>query len=163
MLLQLSRMDQSGNALTLAPVPLAPIVAEAVRAAGLENDPRVHVDSLPESVVTQPDALVQLLRNLLENAAAYTPAEGRITVAGEANELRVKDTGAGIAAEHLPHLFERFYRADPSRARTSGGYGLGLSIAQGLAQAMHAQLRVESELGSGTTFFINFSGTDVSS
>jgi signal transduction histidine kinase len=75
----------------------------------------------------------------------------------------VKDTGAGIAAEHLPHLFERFYRADPSRARTSGGYGLGLSIAQGLAQAMHAQLRVESELGSGTTFFINFSGTDVSS
>lgn len=163
MLLQLSRMDQSGNALTLAPVPLAPIVAEAVRAAGLENDPRVHIESLPESVVTQPDALVQLLRNLLENAAAYTPAEGRITVDGEASELRVKDTGAGIAAEHLPHLFERFYRADPSRARTSGGYGLGLSIAQGLAQAMRAQLRVESELGSGTTFFINFSGTDVSS
>lgn len=163
MLLQLSRMDQGASSLTLAAVPVAPIVTEAVRAAALEGDPRLQLESLPETVVTQPDALVQLLRNLLENAAAYTPAEGRITVTGEGDEIRISDTGSGIAPEHLPHLFERFYRADPSRARSSGGYGLGLSIAQGLAQAMGAQLRVESELGSGTTFFINFSGTDVSS
>jgi signal transduction histidine kinase len=82
--------------------------------------------------------LTQLLINLVDNALRSTRPGGRITVevmeqAGWA-EVRVADTGVGIAAEHLPHLFERFYRADPSRARTDGGSGPGLAIAQWIAQ-----------------------------
>jgi signal transduction histidine kinase len=67
-------------------------------------------------------------------------------------ELRVEDTGVGISAEHLPHLFERFYRVDAARARTDGGAGLGLAIAQWISQAHGGQITVDSELGKGSTF-----------
>jgi signal transduction histidine kinase len=68
--------------------------------------------------------------------------------------LQVHDTGVGIAAEHLPHLFERFYRVDAARARADGGSGLGLAIAQWIAQAHGGQISVESELGRGSTFTV---------
>jgi signal transduction histidine kinase len=68
--------------------------------------------------------------------------------------LRVLDTGVGIAPEHLPHVFERFYRADPARARADGGSVLGLAIAQWVSQAHGGQMAVESELGRGSTFSV---------
>jgi signal transduction histidine kinase len=68
--------------------------------------------------------------------------------------LSVKDSGVGIAAEHVPHLFERFYRADSARARTDGGSGLGLALAQWITQAHGGQILVESELGRGSTFTV---------
>ncbi len=98
----------------------------------------------------------QVLRNLIENALAHTPAGGEITIfarrVGAHVEVSVRDTGTGIAPEHLPYVFERFYRADPSRARSTGGAGLGLTIVKKLVEAHGGEARVESEPGKGSTF-----------
>ncbi len=100
--------------------------------------------------------LTQLVINLVDNALRYTPSGGSVTLSVTADggwaDVRVEDTGVGIAAEHLPHLFERFYRADPARAQAEGGAGLGLAIAHWIAQAHAGQIAVRSELGRGTTF-----------
>ncbi len=85
----------------------------------------------------------------------YTPTGGRITLAAGPRShdvlIRITDTGSGIAPEHLPHVFERFYRVDPARGRENGNAGLGLSIAQGLVRAMGGQIVLESFPGVGTT------------
>ncbi len=100
--------------------------------------------------------LGRVLGNLLVNAWKYTPQGGKVTVStsgghGEAL-VTVSDTGAGIDKEHLPYIFERFYRADPSRARTTGGSGIGLAIVLELVQAMGGSIDVESVRGEGSTF-----------
>lgn len=115
-------------------------------------------DSLPP-VQADPDRVAQVLRNLLVNALRHTPPGGSVTltaaVTDRALEISVADTGEGIAAEDLPHVFERFWRADPSRARDSrlaGGTGLGLSIAQSLVEAQGGRIWAESMPGEGTVF-----------
>ena len=115
-------------------------------------------DSLP-TVQADPDRVAQVLRNLLVNALRHTPPGGSVTVTasttGRALEIAVADTGEGIAAEDLPHVFERFWRADPSRARDdrlAGGTGLGLSVAQSLVEAQGGRIWAESALGEGTIF-----------
>ena len=111
-----------------------------------------------EEVTVQADRglLGQVLANLLMNAAKYTPAGGRVTIsltaAGGEAVIAVADTGSGIAPEHLPHIFERFYRADPSRARATGGSGIGLAIVRELTEAMHGRVTVESTPGKGSCF-----------
>jgi len=97
------------------------------------------------------------LSNLMGNAVRYTPPGGRITagwrVAQDGGaEFFVQDTGPGIAAEHLPRLTERFYRVDRSRSRETGGTGLGLAIVKHVAQRHGGQMRVQSQLGLGSTF-----------
>jgi len=111
--------------------------------------------SLP-TVSADPARLGQILRNLLANALTHTPQGGTITVSAApvngAVDVAVADTGPGIPPEHLPHVFERFYRADESRSRGTGGAGLGLSIVRQLALAHGGSVRVESEPGSGARF-----------
>jgi signal transduction histidine kinase len=111
-------------------------------------------DDLP-AVQADPDRVSQVLRNLLVNALLYTPAGGSVTVyASTANgmiEVAVADTGVGIDPEDLPHIFERFWRADPARARM-GSTGLGLSIAQSLIEAQGGRIWAESAPGQGSTF-----------
>lgn len=101
------------------------------------------------------DRLRQVLLNLLSNALRHTPAGGQVRLSAqeEGADLRVQvnDSGEGIDPQDLPHIFERFYRADNSRARASGGSGLGLSIARGLVEAMGGQIWAESAPGQGTT------------
>ena len=101
---------------------------------------------------------MQVLVNLIRNSLRYTPEGGIILVstAGRANtiEITVRDTGSGIPAEDLPHVFDRFYRADPSRNRGSGGAGLGLAIARELIEAMAGVISVESALDEGAVFTI---------
>ena len=101
------------------------------------------------------DALRQVLTNLLDNALRYTDAGGLITVSGrpEAGGVRldVSDTGTGIPRDHLPRIFERFYRADPSRSREEGGTGLGLSIVRHLVEGHGGRVSADSVLGQGTT------------
>jgi signal transduction histidine kinase len=98
----------------------------------------------------------EVLHNLLENAVAHTHRGGTISVAagtkGKWVEVSVSDTGEGIPAEDLPHIFERFYRVDKSRARATGGSGLGLTIARRLVEAHGGAIRVESKLGKGSRF-----------
>ena len=100
-------------------------------------------------------ALRQILSNLVENAIRYTAEGGSVTVFTEPDpeglRIAVRDTGIGIAPDHLPRIFERFYRVDPSRARDAGGTGLGLAIVRHLVEAHGGRVRVESAVGRGTT------------
>ncbi|NIO68451.1 MAG: hypothetical protein GTN71_05240, partial [Anaerolineae bacterium] len=125
----------------------------------------VQVD-LPEDLLVDvdPQRIGQVLRNLLDNALTHTPPGGEIAVAARAAcpepgrregqwvEVSVRDTGSGIAAEDLPYVFERFYRADKSRSRATGGAGLGLAIARQLVEAHGGRIWVESTEGEGSTF-----------
>jgi signal transduction histidine kinase len=113
-----------------------------------------------EVVYADRTALEQILLNLVENAIRHTPEGGRITVetapAENGIHLVVRDTGVGIAPEHLPRVFERFYRADRGRSRESGGTGLGLAIVKHLVEAHDGWVRAESVEGAGTTIRIFF-------
>ena len=101
----------------------------------------------------------QVFRNLLVNAVKYTPSGGQIAISaqqeGQEIQVSIRDTGQGIAPEHLPHIFDRFYRADSSRTRETGGSGLGLAIVKGVVEAHHGRVWVESELGVGSTFSLS--------
>ncbi|KAB2862847.1 MAG: hypothetical protein F9K46_06555, partial [Anaerolineae bacterium] len=118
---------------------------------------RVIVSELDQiRVLGDPDRLKQLLMNLITNALAHTPENGEIRLtmqkAEKWVEIKVADTGVGISAEDLPHIFERFYRVDKARSRDEGGVGLGLSIAKWIAEAHHGTLSAASTVGEGTTF-----------
>ena len=99
--------------------------------------------------------VAQVLRNLLANAITHTGAGGEIVLSGAGRgadvEVRVADSGSGIPPEHLPHVFERFYRADVSRARATGGTGIGLAIVKELVQAHGGRVEIDSQVGRGTT------------
>ena len=149
--------------LTLRRQPAA--VEELVGRAGLAVRPllaahglRMQTDLAAELPAVEVDSerVGQVLCNLLNNAAAHTPAGGLITVSAREGEgtvlVGVADTGAGVSAEDLPYIFERFYRADRSRARATGGAGLGLTIAKKIVEAHGGRIGVESELGQGATF-----------
>lgn len=119
---------------------------------------RIHVVPDLPPVSADPDRVLQVLINLLGNALRYTPAGGEVVVqamkAGDTVQWAVRDTGIGIAAEHLPHLFERFYRVDKARTRATGGAGIGLTICKALVELHGGQIWVESAgLGQGATFF----------
>jgi len=104
--------------------------------------------------------LQQMLRNLLRNAITHTPSGGRVTLSVRdaepgAVEFAVRDTGPGIAPEHLTDVFQRFYRVDPSRSRETGGAGLGLAIVKSLAEAHGGSITVNSSVGEGSTFLVS--------
>jgi two-component system, OmpR family, sensor histidine kinase BaeS len=103
-----------------------------------------------------PDRIEQVLRNLLANALHYSSDGGKVAVkverSGNGAMVSVSDTGIGISAEDLPHIFDRFYRVDRSRARATGGSGLGLAIVKQLVEAHGGKVRIESELGKGSEF-----------
>lgn len=104
-------------------------------------------------------ALEQVITNLVDNAVKYCPAGSTVSLSaaldGPLTRITVKDTGPGVEAAHLPRLFERFYRVDPGRSRDVGGTGLGLAIVKHLSEAMGGAVRVESEVGRGTTFVVS--------
>ncbi|MEW6717029.1 MAG: ATP-binding protein [Chloroflexota bacterium] len=112
-----------------------------------EDIPRILADE---------QRIAQVLYNLMSNALRHTPAGGTVTTSAELREARVlisvRDTGTGIPPEDLPHVFERFYRADRSRARSTGGSGLGLTIAKQIVEAHGGQIWAQSWLGAGSTF-----------
>ncbi len=154
-LLTLARAD-SGFALKREPLDLAPIAQDvASQVRSLAGEREVTTEG-PESVAVMgdADALHQLLLILLENAMRYTPPDGRIALriedAGHEVAIVVSDTGIGIAPEHLPHVFERFYRVDP--ARGPEGTGLGLSIAEWIVEQHSGRIAVTSQPGQGSTF-----------
>ena len=147
------------------PVRLDEIAAEAVRSAAALASGQVLELEAPRGVEVpgDPDRLHQLVMILLDNAIRHTPPGGRIRVAVAATpdgqaRIAVRDEGEGIAPEHLPHLFERFYRADGARGRSSGGTGLGLAIAQAICRAHGGEISVTSAPDQGATFLVTLPG-----
>ena len=118
---------------------------------------RIHVDAHADQVVADPDRIEQAIENLVGNALRHTPAGGTVTLsatqADGAATLSVSDTGVGIAPEHLPHVFERFYKVDTARAAESTGSGLGLSITKAIVERHGGTIRVTSQPGH-TTFTV---------
>lgn len=157
-LLDLSRLESGGWTAGRDPVLLAAVAWEAWQMfedAAIERG--IHFDVTGDArVLADPQGMVQIFRNLMENGLRYTRNGGRLRVdvrtptPGMA-QVSVSDTGEGIPAHALPRIFERFYRADPSRARDVGGTGLGLAIVRHLVSAMGGEVWAESTVGVGTT------------
>ncbi len=161
-LLVLTRADAGALQLELRPLDLMTLVNERCdlfAALAMRQNISLSVsatDGQPApQILADPDRLAQVLDNLLDNAIRHAgPGTGitvEITASGAGAECSVRDRGAGIPAEHLPFIFERFYRVDKSRQRTSGGTGLGLAIARALIQAMGGRIWAESVAGQGTS------------
>lgn len=163
-LLLLSRLEQHHQELSLEPVDLS----ELLEAIAVQVRPLADLRQLSLTVqiaaglwmAGSPDHLIRLFLNLLDNAVKHTPGGGVIALVARVQSSRiavmVSDTGSGIPAQHLPHLFERFYRVEKSRSRAMGGAGLGLAIAQEIVHCHHGLIAVDSVLGRGTTFSITF-------
>ncbi len=162
---EVSRAEARQIPLSLQPVTPYRLVQDAL--APLAGQFAEKGLQLPEDlppVMADPTRAVQILTNLLVNALRYTPAPGRVDVAVSCEEgmvtFRVSDTGVGLSPEQLAHIFERFYRVDKSRSRAFGGSGIGLTIAQSLAQAMGGEIRAESTgLGQGSSFTLTLPQT----
>jgi heavy metal sensor kinase len=159
-MLTLTRLESAQAA--PAPVDLCDVLGGLVsqlQPLALERQITLALDSPAEArVLGDRDRLVQLFLNLLDNALKHTPQGGQICVrvqrTAAAWQIQVADSGPGIPSEHLPHLFDRFYRVDTSRARATGGLGLGLAIAQTIAQQHGGAITVASDAGQGTTFSV---------
>jgi two-component system phosphate regulon sensor histidine kinase PhoR len=170
-LLDLSRIESGSWSPKVEAVSVGAVTREtwaglAARATQRKVEFAVDTDHpAPVEAFVDPDALRQVLTNLLDNALRYTPAGGRITARARHDDegvtVSVSDTGSGIGSEHLPRIFERFYRADPSRSRDEGGTGLGLSIVKHLVEAHGGRVWATSELGRGTTINAWFPTTPV--
>jgi signal transduction histidine kinase len=158
-LLDLSRIESGGwvpNPASIDVHPLALDATAAAQAAATAKGVAFQID-IPDDARTafaDPTALRQVLTNLAENAVRHTTS-GTVTVFTKADEsgiwVAVGDTGVGISAEHLPRIFERFYRADRARSRDEGGTGLGLAIVRHLVEAHGGTVKAESHPGRGTT------------
>jgi two-component system, OmpR family, sensor kinase len=158
-LLSLARAD-AGSTLKRRPVDLDPIILDAFREAHhLAQGQTLLLEPFePSKVEGNEDKLKQLLLILLDNALKYTPPDGQITVGLHRESvdaiMTVRDTGIGISAEDLPHVFDRLYRADPGRSRDPGGTGLGLSIARWIVEQHEGKITFESQVGHGTTVLV---------
>jgi two-component system phosphate regulon sensor histidine kinase PhoR len=159
-LLDLSRVER--GTLDVEPVDLVGLAKEVLGGyEDLATERRVRLRSELQQVSVRGDRaqLGLLLSNLLDNALRHTPAKGTVCVRLDAAEsravLQVADTGEGIPAGELPRVFERFYRVDKARARQTGGTGLGLAIVRHVAEAHGGTVRVDSELGRGSTFTVS--------
>jgi len=159
-LLLLARADAGQEPPRREIVPLAAVLTQAVestRTAQKLPHAALHLHLPPSAFCIQADAdaLRRLFANLLENALRHTPPEGTVNVSAAGDGLSVvitvTDAGEGIAPEHLPRVFDRFYRADAARAGATGGTGLGLAISRSIAEAHGGTITLESVLGEGTT------------
>ncbi len=166
-LLDLSRIESGRRQARMETVDVAGASRDvwatlAERAAARGTRFELDVEPAAASVEADPDAVRQVLTNLVDNSLRYVGASGVVKIAArrvaDGIEVSVSDNGAGITSEHLPRIFERFYRADPSRSREEGGTGLGLSIVKHLMEAHGGRVSAESELGVGTVIRVWFPG-----
>lgn len=164
-LLDLSRIESGGWTPTPEQVDIGAAARDAVApylddAARRGSTITITIEPGAESMRADPMAVRQALSNLVENAVRYTPRDGVVEVFARADQagvtLGVRDSGSGIPEEHLPRVFERFYRVDPARSRAAGGTGLGLAIVRHLVEAHGGRVAAESRLGQGTTVTLSF-------
>ena len=161
-LMTLARLDAAGLQMQVHPVDLADLARDSVdllQPLAEERGIRLELELAPVLVLGDADRLGQVVTNLITNAILYNRDGGRVTVSVLVKEnlafLRVVDTGIGIPAEDLPHIFERFYRVDKARTRAAGGSGLGLAICQSILTAHGGTLTVSSTVDVGSTFEIS--------
>lgn len=160
-LLQLARLDAREEPVERKPFDLAQTATEClefIRPMADEQGITLQLEVSPTTTAGDVDRITQVISNLLMNAIQHTPREGRVTLRVYREEthavLEVSDTGEGIAPGDLPHIFERFYRADAARTSTAGRSGLGLSIVKAIVEAHGGTIRVQSAPGMGATFTV---------
>src|SRR5262249_17983642 len=167
-LLDLSRLDAGQYRFEVRPVPVKTVTEQSLSAVEPQAQMRgvkVAID-VPDALAVRadPKALDQILVNLIDNGVKYTRADGHVWVearpVGDAVRIEVRDDGPGIAAKHRERVFERFYRADPSRSREAGGTGLGLSIVKHLVESMDGEVGVEPNLPQGSIFWLRLPGAN---
>jgi len=162
-LLTLARVESGEQKLALTPVKVSDLIRDACSVlSGIARERGVALAAervADAEVSADRDAIQQVFNNLVENAIKYAAEGGRVLLGASAMqhqvEFYVRDFGQGISSEHLPRLFERFYRVDKARSRESGGTGLGLAIVKHIVLKHGGNVRVESQLGSGSTFFFS--------
>ncbi|MBS6546064.1 MAG: PAS domain-containing protein [Clostridiaceae bacterium] len=167
-IMKLSHLDESTPAsLPFEPVELYALAyetTERLRRTAEEQNVEITLEGAPVTVRGVRRMLGEAVFNLCDNAIKYNRAGGRVTVSVGMSHgcacIKVADSGAGIASEDQPHIFERFYRADKSHSKTVGGTGLGLAIVKHVCEIHGASVRVESVLGQGSTFIVTFKPTD---
>ncbi len=165
-LLTLARVESGEQRFDIQPTAPADLLQEAVQSfreiARAQNVELIVEDRAVSQVGADPEAIHQVFSNLVDNALKYAQSGGRIVLGSrpvrEGVEFFVQDFGPGIPSEHLPRLFERFYRVDKARSRESGGTGLGLAIAKHIVLAHGGSIRAESELNHGSTFLFTLPG-----
>jgi signal transduction histidine kinase len=161
-LFQMAQLDAGGLKLDLEDNSLSDLISDTLES--FSETAKVNGISLQGSVTPQVDPvwmdaqrIGRVLNNLVGNALRYTPSGGQVRVKGSLLDdmvlVEVIDSGEGIPEQDLPLVFDRFYRGEKSRSRTTGGAGLGLAIARGIVEAHHGQINVESQPGKGTRFF----------
>ncbi|MBA2538130.1 MAG: PAS domain-containing protein [Deltaproteobacteria bacterium] len=162
-LLDLSRLEAGQYRLELTPVPVGALAEQsmtAVEPQAAKRNVKVSITVSDELVVkADAKALDQILVNLIDNGVKYTRPDGNVWIearpdADGAIRIEVRDDGPGIAAKHRERVFERFYRADPSRSREAGGTGLGLSIVKHLVESMDGEVGVEPNAPTGSIFWL---------
>ena len=165
-LFELAQIEAGGLRLELLPNSISDLISDTLESfSELAARQEVTLDASAEPgvdpVLMDARQIGRVLANLLGNALRHTPAGGTVQVqatrTAEKVLVEIADTGEGMDAEDLPHVFERFYRAEKSRSRATGGSGLGLAIAKGIVEAHGGQIHVESATGQGTRFFFTLS------
>jgi signal transduction histidine kinase len=166
-LFQMAQLDAGGLVIQPAPCSLSDLVSDTLESfSALARERGVTLSGSASQGIDPADLdaprMGRVLANLVGNALQHTPAGGGVVVsawrADGALWIEVADTGEGIQADDLPHIFDRFYRGEKSRSRDTGGSGLGLAIAQGIVQAHGGEITVDSQPGAGTTFRISLPG-----
>lgn len=161
-LLFLSRSDKNTLKVNMQLIDLSQICKDVLKETSFIDDEHDLLSKIEDNVklTGDPELIKELIRILIDNALKYTPEGGSITLGCAITKknivLSVKDTGIGIPKEHIPHLFERFYRVDEARNKHTGGTGLGLAIAQQICTTHHSKIFVNSVLNEGTEFIIFF-------
>jgi len=167
-LLYLARIDAGKDQVNFERINLKELLAELssdIEVLAREKGIEFKIAPL-EDLTVEGDKikLEQLFLNLLENAIRYTPKGGSISASvvreGKTAVIAIRDTGIGIPEEHIPHIFERFYRVDKARSRAEGGAGLGLAICKHIAEVHNGKIEVESQVGKGSTFSISLPLTE---
>jgi len=161
-LLSLAHYQSNGQSLEFKEVEIAKViekVAKKISPLTGQKEIKLKIEAKNQSVSANEEGLAEMLLIFLDNAVKYTPKGGRVTMttvtSGRWLEIKIKDTGVGIAKGDLPHIFDRFYRADQSRSKEKvSGFGLGLSLAERIIEIHKGKVEVTSILGKGTTFTI---------
>jgi two-component system phosphate regulon sensor histidine kinase PhoR len=164
-LLVLARLEAHGEGVPRSAVRISDVVVDVLddlQPLATDREVTLRIKRLSEvpPVLADRRGLTQVLRNLLENGITYTDVGGKVTLntnvldKGRRVCIQVADTGIGIEAQHLPRIFERFYRVDEGRSRGAGGSGLGLALVKHMMLAMDGDITVKSTPGKGTTFYL---------